>query len=173
MKWTQSLLIAATIFSTIGAALAADLTGRASVIDADTLEIHGNHIRLWGIDAPENNQLCRSEVSLQYRCGARTADELAAFIGNRPVSCKPVTLDRYGRTVASCAVNGVDLADWLVRHGLALDWPRYSFGRYSSAQDEARRSERGIWAGSFAEPRRFRECMRLGGQPAQCSDVPR
>jgi endonuclease YncB( thermonuclease family) len=173
MKWTQSLLIAATIFATIRAALAADLTGRASVIDAGTLEIRGNRIRLWGIDAPESNQLCRSEVSLQYRCGARTADELAAFIGNRPVSCKPVTLDRYGRTVASCAVNGVDLADWLVRHGLALNWPRYSFVRYSSAQDEARRSERGIWAGSFAEPRRFRECMRLGGRPEQCSDLPR
>jgi len=58
-----------------------------------------------------------------------------------------VTLDRYGRTVASCAVNGVDLVDWLVRHGLALDWPRYSFGRYSFAQDEALRSESGIWAG--------------------------
>jgi endonuclease YncB( thermonuclease family) len=35
-------------------AFAADLTGQASIIDGDTLEIHGTRIRLWGIDAPES-----------------------------------------------------------------------------------------------------------------------
>jgi endonuclease YncB( thermonuclease family) len=154
-------------FCSTAASAQTDLIGRASIIDGDTLEIHGARIRLWGIDASESDQLCPA-VSLR----SESWNHLAAFIGGRLTTCAPVTVDRYGRTVASCAVNGVDLVDWLVRHGLALDWPRYSFGRYSSAQDEARRSERGIWAGSFAEPR-FRECMRLGGQPAQCSDVPR
>jgi putative SOS response-associated peptidase YedK len=28
--------------------------------------------------------------------------------------------------VATCSVAGADLGDWLVRNGLALDWPQYS-----------------------------------------------
>ncbi|WP_136623852.1 hypothetical protein [Bradyrhizobium centrolobii] len=48
------------------------------------------------------------------------------------------------RAVASCSVGCEDLAQWLVRHGLALDWPRDSGGRYVAAQEEARRSERGM-----------------------------
>jgi endonuclease YncB( thermonuclease family) len=35
-----------------GSAFFADMVGHASTIDADTLEICGTRIRLWGIDAP-------------------------------------------------------------------------------------------------------------------------
>src|SRR5882724_11326583 len=57
-------------------AFADNLTGQASVVDGDTLEIHGTRIRLWGIDAPESSQLCRGKDSLQYQCGAKAANEL-------------------------------------------------------------------------------------------------
>src|SRR6201997_3993125 len=103
-----------------GGALADDFVGQASVIDGDTLEIHGTRIRLWGIDAPESTQLCRGEDSLQYRCGAKAANDLDAFIARRPVSCMPMNLDQYGRTVATCSAGGADLGEWLVGGGLAL-----------------------------------------------------
>jgi endonuclease YncB( thermonuclease family) len=149
---------------------AADLMGHANVIDGDTLEIHGKRIRLSGIDAPESDQLCRGEDSLQYRCGAKAANELDQFITSRPVACAPIDTDQYGRTVASCTVAGTDLAGWLVSHGYALDWSRYSHGKYGAAQKEAEQAGRGMWAGSFAEPWKYRACIRANGRPANCSD---
>jgi endonuclease YncB( thermonuclease family) len=110
------VMLAASLHSSFST----ELVGQASVIDGDTLEIHGTRIRLWGIDAPESSQLCRNDESLQYRCGAKAANELDTFIARRPVDCLPVNLDQYGRTVAVCSIDGVDLAEWLVRNGLAL-----------------------------------------------------
>ena len=56
-------------FSSDGRIAADDLAGQASVIDCDTLEIHGTRIRLWGIDAPESSQLCRGEDNRARRAG--------------------------------------------------------------------------------------------------------
>lgn len=82
----RRLLIAAIAMLVSSPALASTITGQASVIDGDTLEIHGPRIRLSGVDAPESDQLCRGDDSLQYRCGAKAANELARFIAGRPVS---------------------------------------------------------------------------------------
>ena len=112
-----------------GSANSADLVGQASIIDGNTLEIHGSRIRLWGIDAPESSQLCRGDDSLQYRCGAKAANDLDAFIAGRPVNCLPISLDRYGRTVATCSVGGADLGDfgYIWRHPRVTSWrPRGS-----------------------------------------------
>lgn len=151
-------------------ALADNFAGQASVIDGDTIEIHGTRIRLWGIDAPESSQLCRGEDSSQYRCGAQAANHLDAFIARRPVSCLPLNLDPYGRMVATCSVGGADLGEWLVRNGLALDWPQYSRGKYGEAQRYAERLGQGIWKGSYVEPWLYRTCIRLGGTATNCSD---
>jgi endonuclease YncB( thermonuclease family) len=104
------VMAAALMMSVIGVAHADDFVGRASVIDGDTLELHGTRIRLWGIDAPESNQLCRGEDSLQNQCGARAANELNALLNRRLINCSPISLDQYGRTVGKCSVDGVDIA---------------------------------------------------------------
>jgi endonuclease YncB( thermonuclease family) len=169
-RLTLARLLFAVVCLYAAPAFADDLSGQASVIDGDTLEIHGGRIRLWGIDAPESSQLCRNDESLHYQCGAEAANELDAFIARRPVDCSPVSLDQYRRTVAVCSIDGVDLAEWLVRNGLALDWPLYSKGKYDKAQSEADHAGRGIWAGSYVAPWLFRACIREGGKPGDCSD---
>ena len=54
----------------------ADLAGIAPVIDGDTLEAHGQRIRLRGIDALESRQLCRLD-GRPWQCGKDAANILA------------------------------------------------------------------------------------------------
>jgi hypothetical protein len=90
----RRLLVRFVLLTPFGVALADDMIGQVSVIDGDTLEIHGTRIRLWSIDAPESTQLCRGDDSDLYRCGAQAANDLDKFIAGRPVSCNPINLDR-------------------------------------------------------------------------------
>jgi endonuclease YncB( thermonuclease family) len=135
----------AVLFALTSPAAAEDIIGQATVIDGDTIEIHGRRVRLWGIDAPESDQLCRGSDSLPYRCGSAAALALADWIARRPVTCTPRAIDRYRRVVAACTAGGEDLARWLVRAGLAIDWPQYSRGAYSGDQAAASRAGAGIW----------------------------
>jgi endonuclease YncB( thermonuclease family) len=118
----------------------ADIAGQASVIDGDTIEIHGQRIRLSGFDTPERGKRC--EAVNVYE---RAARELDRFIAGRTVQCASSGRDNYDRVVATCRVGGEDLGDHMVSQGWARDWPRYSHGRYASAEAEARRERRGIW----------------------------
>lgn len=170
MNVSRVLVLVLMLLLLSSAALADGVAGQASVVDGDTLEIHGTRIRLWGIDSPESNQLCRGEDSSQYRCGAQAANDLSAYIARRTVNCVPLSLDQYGRTIAACSVDGVDLGEWLVRNGLALDWPQYSKGQYNRAQRDAERAGRGIWRGSYVKPWLYRACIRGSGKPSDCSD---
>jgi endonuclease YncB( thermonuclease family) len=46
--------LSAVLLAIGGAAFADELIGQASVIDGDTIEIHGVRVRIFGIDAPES-----------------------------------------------------------------------------------------------------------------------
>lgn len=141
---------------------AADLVGRASVIDGDTIRIGGDSVRFNGVDAPESQQTCANEHGATYRCGAESARALDEFLAaSRPVRCTPLSRDQYGRVIADCfRADGANVAAWLVRRGHALDWPRFSNGRYASEQRLASAEKRGVWRGSFQNPWEWRALTR-------------
>jgi endonuclease YncB( thermonuclease family) len=127
------------------------LAGRASVLDGDTIEIRGERIRLFGIDAPESGQMCLDAKGQSYRCGQKAALVLDARIGEGVVTCERKDTDRYGRVVALCRVYGEDLSAWMVGLGWALAYRTYTT-RYVPAEDLARSRGLGMWAGRFTPP---------------------
>ena len=133
------------------------ISGRAKIIDGDSLEVAGERVRLFGIDAPEGRQQCRGASGQDYACGREAARILTALIGGRPVSCTLVTHDQYARDVATCEARKHDLGEAMVRAGYARDYPRHSKGRYAAAERDARAARRGIWAGEFEEPAAWRK----------------
>ncbi|TGT63691.1 hypothetical protein EN813_009980 [Mesorhizobium sp. M00.F.Ca.ET.170.01.1.1] len=144
------------------------IIGVASVIDGDTIEVHGQRIRFNGIDAPESKQYCDDAKGFEYPCGRRSAEALDTFlVASRPVQCAFVTWDRYHRYVGDCRrADGSSVAAWMVEHGQALDWPRYSSGAYTKQQAKAEAAKVGLWVGKFEAPWDWRASHADGTAPS-------
>lgn len=115
------------------------------VIDGDTLEISGTRYRLDGFDAPEIGQKCKDADGRSWRCGVDAASVLRELIrSSGEVVCSENGNDRYGRTIAICYADGVDMGEYLVSRGLAWAYRQYSTA-YVLDERMARRSNVGIW----------------------------
>lgn len=132
---------------------------RLRIIDGDGFELAGENIRLWGIDAPELEQTCERE-GVNYGCGNFARDVLESLISTDLPVCETVDTDRYNRTIARCSVGGRDLGAMMVQSGWALDFRRYSQGRYAAEENDARTAGRGLWGGEFVLPWEWRLLSR-------------
>lgn len=101
------------------------IQGIPTVVDGDTLEVHGTRIRMYGIDAPESSQICTENTS-KIRCGQIAANKLDEKINRRTVVCNSVDRDRYNRMVAECFLGKENLNKWLASNGLAVAYVQYS-----------------------------------------------
>lgn len=97
------------------------LEGSAYVVDGDTIVIRKTQIRLFGIDAPEMN----------HPYGKDSKWAMISLCKGQKIRAEIVSQDTHGRTVAKCYLpDGRDLSAELVKVGLAIDWPKFSGGKY-------------------------------------------
>lgn len=134
--------------------------GQAAAIDGDSLRLDGVEIRLAGIDAPEFDQPCRRE-GRSWPCGRAAKAQLAKELAQGPALCVSSAKDRYGRVLAKCSVNGVEINAAMVRNGMAI-----AYGGYEREEAEARDAKRGVWSSEFEQPQSWRREHRRDGQGA-------
>jgi endonuclease YncB( thermonuclease family) len=145
----------------------------ADVIDGDTIRMGDVSLRLWGIDAPESDQLCRAASGEPFPCGGAAGDHLATLIADKLVWCGPpisddgrnlapadlpVPRETYGRPIVTCRVRAggaeTDIAQTMARDGFAhlyedADGIKSS---YQADVEQALRARAGLHAGDFLPP---------------------
>lgn len=97
-------------------------------------------IRLAEIDAPEKAQ----------PFGERSKQHLSSLCFNRMAEVRPLTVDRYGRTVAHVACEGRDASAEQVRGGMA--WVFVKYARKESPLYDLQAAARADRAGLWSEP---------------------
>lgn len=157
------------VLTSASPALSSEIAGRARVIDGDTFSIRKTRIRIAGIDACERDQTGLKDGQI-WACGIEARRSLARMIDGRHVRCVQVDTDQYRRLVGQCFIGGEDIGLEMVKFGQAVLLLRYlppshplNLAEYHLAEDNARRSGRGIWTASVEPPavyRRKRHAMQ-------------
>jgi micrococcal nuclease len=108
------------------------VSGRCYVIDGDTIQIGDLRIRLAGIDAPE----------LDHPWGNKAKWELVALCKGQSVTATLEPDISYDRVVATCTLpDGRDLSAEMVKRGMAIDWAKFSGGKYRHLEPEGVRKK--------------------------------
>lgn len=130
------------------------ISGPATIIDGDTIDMTGTRVRLVGIDAPEAKQSCtRNDQS--WACGEDATATLVAIVGGQTLICTARGIDMYQRTLASCRTKNYDVGREMVRRGMAImmdDAP----ADYQDAVTIAQRNSFGLWSAAFQTPAEWR-----------------
>ena len=108
-----------------------------TVLSADKKQIK---IRLYGIDCPEKHQAF----------GQKTKKFTSDMVFGKSVEIKPVSTDRYGRTVAWVSLighKGPTLNEELLQAGLAWHYKKYSNDHTLSIYEQYAKGEKiGLWS---------------------------
>lgn len=97
-------------------------------VDGDTLRCGQRKVRLSAINARElHGNSCTGSAPCPAASATESRAALQALLDRGPVRCTSEGQDRYGRTVARCAVGGQDVGCQLVTTGHAAEWRK--FGR--------------------------------------------
>lgn len=146
-----AFLVAVAVLAAALAAVSSDtLSGKAMVVDGDSLQFGDQRVRLEGIDAPEFSQIC-IVGGKNTECGKLARSHLRSLVSGRAVNCAGWQVDKYDRPLVRCTVGGLDLNAAMVRDGWAV-----AFGDFELEEAEARNKVRGLWQGVFDEPSDWR-----------------
>ena len=127
-----------------------EIHGKAQVLSGDTLVVHSQRIRLFGIDAPELGQTCRWP-NKTIDCGRISTTGLLDLIAPVAVTCGRKSMRPDGTWIGTCKAEGFDVGANMVHTGWAVASPDDPAG-YGKIEAKAKAGRRGLWRGTFEMP---------------------
>ncbi|MBU2963417.1 thermonuclease family protein [Citreicella sp. C3M06] len=145
--------------------------GRVRVIDGDTIDVGAIRVRLLGVDAPEADQSCGGDGVPMWACGSWVTQTVRARYEGRTAHCTVHDTDRYGRTVATCDVDGEDIGRHLVQNGLAFAYRKYSM-IYDLDEKIAAVNDVGLHGAGVMPPAEYRAAGRAARAQVNLATAP-
>lgn len=128
--------------------------GTLRVTDGDVVTMGNKSYRLWGIDAPNIDQIC-NRYGRAWRCGQDAADALRELVQNKTVACYDKGVDRHGRQLGECFTEKINLSEWMAGEGWAYGKTAYT-STYSITTGIAQARNKGIWVDpDMRDPKRW------------------
>ena len=131
------------------------ISGKAHIIDGDSVKINNYEIRLIDIDAPEYKQTCYNSSNKVYNCGKLALKFLRNQTNNKNIKCNINGKDYYSRFLATCYILDVNLNSLMVENGWAINYS--SSNKYYNKELLAKKNKIGLWQGDFITPRQYRK----------------
>lgn len=147
------------------------ITADGRAIDGDTVSID---IRLFGADAFEKRQMCRT-TSGCWSCGKAAQDYASKLLKANPATIRLTGKQSYGRPIGTIEVGGQDLGEAMIAAGLAVPATSYLKSeparaqRYVAAYELAQRRQLGAHLGYFIDPAKWRRGERLSCEKRRTS----
>lgn len=142
-----------------------------NVVDGDTLDVGDIRYRIYGIDAPEAGQKCATANGKTWPCGQAAIDAIKGIVTGRDVQCDDMALDDYGRMLAVCYADGVDIGAAMIEAGMAWSFRRYG-NAYDDLEDSVSPSGIGIWQAETETPWDYRAKLWDAGDDAAPEGCP-
>jgi endonuclease YncB( thermonuclease family) len=134
------------------------ISGKAFVLDGDSLKVAKKDIRLFGIDAPEYSQKCFDKKNKEYACGQASKEFLIQLVGGKKIECFYAIKDKYQRYLSKCFVNNISINEELIKNGMAIIYNfTESDEKMDKLENQAKTNEIGIWQGTFELPKNYRK----------------
>lgn len=153
-----ALLFVIAILPAAASAKRAPLVGEAVVIDGGTIFVGDDIVHLWGVDAPEKDQIGTMSGE-PWPCGLQAIEVLKTLLLGATVECERRGRGDDGRSIAVCYIpvpgGKADVGALMVRLGWA--WAlRGNSPNYKHQEDLAKGDKGPLWAGTCQPPWEWR-----------------
>lgn len=132
------------------------ISGSATVIRANVFYINGRYVRLYGVDAPDTDQICSKGNGSSYNCGEEAASWVRNWIDQNSIDCYLLKIDPKGQDLATCIWGEYDIGAALVGAGWGIANTRETT-IYQPYEAKAQSESSGLWQGSFYSPEDWRD----------------